>query len=175
MKIKLIILDVDGVLTNGKKYYNDTGLAQYKTFCDKDFSAIKKFRSSSCRVIFLSGDKNINESIASNRGIDFYYSRNKCKSSFISQLKEKYSVLESSMCCIGDDIFDFPIMEKVAYKFCPKDAVLQIKDLCGSQNVLERKGGDNVLDELYDVCSSRGLLEPFVLKNFLKLDKNEKF
>ena len=54
--IKLLILDVDGVLTDGKKYYDNTGLAKYKTFCDKDFSAIKKFKSAGVEVIFLSGE-----------------------------------------------------------------------------------------------------------------------
>ena len=173
--IKLLILDVDGVLTDGKKYYDDTGLAKYKTFCDKDFSAIKKFKASFCRVIFLSGDKNINESIALNRNLDFYYARDKCKSSFISEFKNKYSVTEDSMCFIGDDIFDAPIMERVCYKFCPKDAVSEIRDLCGNQNTLHSKGGENVLDELYNVCCARGLVKKFSLDNFLALDKDEKF
>jgi 3-deoxy-D-manno-octulosonate 8-phosphate phosphatase (KDO 8-P phosphatase) len=65
--VKLLILDVDGVLTDGRKYYDSSGLATHKTFCDKDFTAIKKFKSIGCEVIFLSGDKNINEKIAENR------------------------------------------------------------------------------------------------------------
>ena len=40
--IKLLILDVDGVLTDGKKYYNRDGDVVMKTFCDKDWTAIKR-------------------------------------------------------------------------------------------------------------------------------------
>ena len=40
--IKLLILDVDGVLTDGKKVYGKEGTGLYKTFCDKDFTAIKR-------------------------------------------------------------------------------------------------------------------------------------
>ena len=54
MKIKLAILDVDGVLTDGKKTYDNTGLCIYKTFCDKDFTAIKKLKALGISVCFLS-------------------------------------------------------------------------------------------------------------------------
>ena len=41
----LLILDVDGVLTDGKKYYDNTGKVLLKTFCDRDFTAIKKIKA----------------------------------------------------------------------------------------------------------------------------------
>ena len=43
--IKLIILDVDGVMTDGKKYYDRDGKVVLKNFCDKDWTAIKRFRA----------------------------------------------------------------------------------------------------------------------------------
>ena len=42
--IKLIILDIDGVLTDGRKYYGVDGIPFAKTYCDKDFTAIKRMR-----------------------------------------------------------------------------------------------------------------------------------
>ena len=54
--IKLVILDVDGVLTDGKKYYNREGEVLMKTFCDKDWTAIKRFRAMGITVIFPTGD-----------------------------------------------------------------------------------------------------------------------
>ena len=61
--IKLLILDVDGVLTDGKKYYNRDGDVVMKTFCDKDWTAIKRFKALGIKVLFLSGDP-FNEKIA---------------------------------------------------------------------------------------------------------------
>lgn len=172
--IKLLILDVDGVLTDGKKYYDDTGLAKYKTFCDKDFSAIKKFKSAGVEVIFLSGDTNINESIAKNRSIDFYASRGVCKSTFIKSFEREYNVTQNEMCYVGDDIFDLGIMKEVGYSFCPRDAVKVVRKYCGD-NVLDRVGGDNCLDELFDVCEMMELIPPFNEEKFYNLDKNDKF
>ena len=42
--IKLVILDIDGFLTDGRKYYNAEGMPFIKTYCDKDFTAIKRLR-----------------------------------------------------------------------------------------------------------------------------------
>lgn len=172
--IKLLILDVDGVLTDGKKYYDSTGLAKYKTFCDKDFSAIKKFKSAGVEVIFLSGDTNINESIAKNRSIDFYASRGVCKSAFINIFKSTYNILPDEMCYVGDDIFDLNIMKEVGYSFCPSDAVKTIREYCCG-NILNRVGGDNCLDKLFDVCESRNVIPPFNEELFYNLDKDDKF
>ena len=55
----LLILDVDGVLTDGRKYYDVSGKGVLKTFCDRDFTAIKKFKANGWDVVFLSGDPNV--------------------------------------------------------------------------------------------------------------------
>ena len=78
--IKLVILDVDGVLTDGKKYYNRDGDVLMKTFCDKDWTAIKRFKALGIKVLFLSGDP-FNEKIAKNR--------NQTMNSLISDLDKK--------------------------------------------------------------------------------------
>ena len=70
--IKLVVLDVDGIMTDGKKYYDQNGSVVLKTFCDKDWTSIKRFKSMGINVIFLSGDENINKQIAKDRNIDFY-------------------------------------------------------------------------------------------------------
>ena len=72
--IKLVILDVDGVLTDGKKYYNRDGDVVMKTFCYKDWTAIKRFKALGIKVLFLSGDP-FNEKIAKNRNIDIIINR----------------------------------------------------------------------------------------------------
>ena len=72
--IKLLILDVDGILTDGKKYYNNKGDVVMKTFCDKDWTAIKRFKALGTNVVFLTGDP-FNKAIAKNRNIDVYINR----------------------------------------------------------------------------------------------------
>ena len=51
--IKLIILDVDGVMTDGKKYYDRDGNVMMKNFCDKDWTAVKRFQRLGFLLYFL--------------------------------------------------------------------------------------------------------------------------
>ena len=173
--IKLVILDIDGVLTDGKKYYGQDGMPFAKTYCDKDFTAIKRLRGSGVSVCFLSGDNIVNEAMAKNRNIDFYYARGKDKAEFIEDFEKFYNTTASSMLYIGDDLFDASIMKKVSYSYCPADACKDIKEICGESNVLNNKGGNNVVMEMVDVLLQRGLVNDCTFEDIEKLDKNEKF
>ena len=175
--IKLLILDVDGVLTDGRKTYDDNGLGCYKVFCDKDFTAIKRLKSSNVDVCFLSGDENVNRAVAKNRDIDFYFSRGKCKTEFLNTLAAKYNCPTSKMAFVGDDLFDLRIAQSVGYSFCPADSCREIKK--ESTLVLKSRGGENVVMELVDYLIDFKLIpliEPKkVLDSVYKLDEKEKF
>jgi len=173
--IKLLILDVDGVLTDGKKYYNVDGMPALKSFYDKDFTAIKRVKASGVPVCFLSGDNFINEEIAKNRNLDFFYARGRDKVDFLPELCEKYGVNEEDILYIGDDLFDINIMKKVGYPFCPEDAIREILDVCGQERTVSRKAGAGVIQELYDVLITRKLILPTTLQQVEELDKYERF
>ena len=72
--IELLILDVDGVLTDGTKVYDSEHSVLSKRFVCKDFTAIKRFIAAGVKVIMISGD-NFNATMAAKRNIDFYCSR----------------------------------------------------------------------------------------------------
>ena len=173
--IKLIILDIDGVLTDGKKYYGLDGIPFAKTYCDKDFTAIKRIKASGVKVCFLSGDERINKEMAENRRIDFYSARGKDKVDFIPQFIDVYGVSPSDMLYIGDDLFDESIMRFVGHAYCPADAVKKIRDLCGSENVLTKNGGENVIAELVELLLDKKLINDSSMKDIEALDKMEIF
>ena len=70
--MKLLILDVDGVLTSGLKAYDTSGAVISKEFGDRDFTAIKEFFCAGIQVVFLSGDQQVNSQIAQSRRIPFF-------------------------------------------------------------------------------------------------------
>ena len=74
--IQLLILDIDGVLTDGTKIYDKKHTVISKLFQDKDFTAIKRFKASGVNVITISGDI-WNQGMAKKRNLDFYHSRSK--------------------------------------------------------------------------------------------------
>ena len=177
--IKLVILDIDGVMTDGRKYYNTDGMPFAKTYCDKDFTAIKRLRGAGVSVCFLSGDDTVNRAMAKNRNIDFFYARGKDKAEFIPELAEKYNTTPEHMAYIGDDLFDSSMLEAVQFPFCPADACRDVKKICvsafGYHNVLQSNGGCNVIMEMVDLMLERGLVNDCTMQDIEALDKNEKF
>jgi 3-deoxy-D-manno-octulosonate 8-phosphate phosphatase (KDO 8-P phosphatase) len=172
----LLILDVDGVLTDGKKYYDKTGKAVLKTFCDRDFTAIKKFKAAGWHVVFLSGDSNVNEAVAKNRNIPFYCNRvngemiNKVK--FLDRLCKEFKTDINNTGYIGDDIFDIDILKAVKWPFCPANADSAVKKIAINLNA---KSGECCISELHDFFSSSNLVKPVTLEQIEALDRNERF
>jgi len=173
--IKLVILDIDGVLTDGRKYYGIDGIPYGKTYCDKDFTAIKRMKGAGIEVCFLSGDERVNKAMANNRNIPFYSARGKDKAEFLEIYEKHYEVGREHMLYIGDDLFDKSIMELVGHAYCPSDACRDIRRLCGDANVLSNKGGCNVICELFDVLLDRGLISDCMMQDIENLDKKETF
>jgi 3-deoxy-D-manno-octulosonate 8-phosphate phosphatase (KDO 8-P phosphatase) len=171
--IKLLILDVDGVLTDGTKLYSEDGFGKMKSFCDKDFTAIKRIKAAGVKVCFLSGDQNVNKSIATNRNIDFYLARGKNKKEFLQKFCKIYDCSPDEMCFVGDDLFDIDLLKAVKYSFCPKNSLSDVKDCC--MHVLLNKGGNNLIMELHDYLLSNNLIKKADLQSVMNLDALEKF
>ena len=178
--IKLLILDVDGVLTDGKKYYNRDGEVVMKTFCDKDWTAIKRFKAIGINVIFLTGDP-FNEIIAKNRNIDCIVNRkdgtHTDKGDYLKNICKDYKVKPEEIAFVGDDIFDLGIMQKVKYKYCPADAPEELQEIV--TDILHESGGHNCIMVLWDTMRQAKLIPTYKttdhLKNVYDLDIKEKF
>jgi len=173
--IKLLILDVDGVLTDGKKSYGLDGLALSKNFCDRDFTAIKRLKSGGIQVCFLSGDKKVNEEVAKNRKIDFYFSDAGYddKADYVEKFEKIYNCTKDEMAYVGDDIFDIPIMKSVKYAFCPKGVPIEVQKI--SNWIIDRESGDNVISCLYEYLLNQKLINETTLQQVKDLDKLESF
>jgi len=176
-QIKLLILDIDGVLTDGTKLYDSDGRVSYKRFNDKDFTAIKRFKASGVSVCFLTGDLNVNEVMAKKRGIDLYYSRTKegslNKSSFLPMLYEKYQSERCSTVYVGDDLFDLDIIKELGLNnsYCPADAIVDVRLHCNT--ILSVPGGTGVVAELYDELVYTGRIQNSSFETVVEIDRVE--
>ena len=173
--IKLVILDVDGVMTDGRKYYDHTGMPVMKTYCDKDFTAIKRLKGAGVKVCILSGDNFVNMAMAENRNIDFYSARGKDKADFIPGFVKTYGANPNEMVYIGDDLFDKSVMEAVGHAFCPADSCADIRAVCGSDNTLKNNGGCNAVAEMVNIMLQRKMIPDATMQQIEDLDKKEKF
>jgi YrbI family 3-deoxy-D-manno-octulosonate 8-phosphate phosphatase len=173
--IKLVILDIDGVLTDGKKEYDNNGNVLNKKFNDKDFTAIKRFKASGINVCFLSGDTNINKKMAELRNIPFYLGRNSNgkmnKIDILYNILNDFNVNAEDSIYVGDDIFDIEIFLKVGYSYCPNDSPNLVKH--HSKVILSRNGGDGIVAELYDYLIDKQLISESTIEDVKNLDAIE--
>ena len=174
MKIELLILDVDGVLTDGTKVYDVDHNVLSKRYMCKDFTAIKRFIAAGIKVVMLSGD-NFNRHMAEKRNIDFYCSRNKDlsldKSRYLEVFNKKYNINIDKMAFVGDDYFDLSIIRRCSSTFCPSDSPSIVKE--NSYHVLNSKGGEGVLIELYDLFINKNWINEPTEESVADLDKKE--
>lgn len=147
---KLILIDVDGVMTDGSKSYNDLGSAVSKSFYDKDFTAIKKFQAAGVKVGFISSDLR-NQHIARQRGVGWQHNvvggEIVDKKFMLSDICYKYGVNPQEIAYVGDDYYDLALLESVGFAYCPKDAVPEVQ---ARAFVLDELGGYGVIVKLWE-------------------------
>ena len=173
-KINLLILDIDGVLTDGTKVYTEKHEPVYKRFRCKDFTAIKRFVAAGVKVIMLSGD-NWNAEMARQRNIPFYCTRGSDlgldKSVYLSHLETQYDVKRENMAFVGDDYFDLSMFKTLFWTFAPSDSPRIIRQNC--LYLLKSKGGQGVVQELYDFLVGKGIVQDASEAAVADLDKAE--
>jgi YrbI family 3-deoxy-D-manno-octulosonate 8-phosphate phosphatase len=147
--IKLVIMDVDGVLTDGGMYYTESG-DQIKKYNTKDGMAIKKSLALGFQFGIIS-HSSVGEMVknrAETLGIPNVYVGNEPKMTILKKWCEELKLSLSEVAMIGDDINDMEVMNAVGLRLCPVDAVQPIKVV--SDIVLQSKGGKGVVREFVD-------------------------
>lgn len=147
--IKLLILDVDGVMTNGGMYFAESG-DQYKKYNAKDGMAIMALHNTGILTgIISSGFKlEVVKSRADLLKIDRLYVGREPKMNILKEWCEELNIELSEVGMIGDDINDLEVMKSIGFSAAPSDAVPVIKkhvDL-----VLSKRGGDACVREFID-------------------------
>ena len=155
--IKLLILDVDGVMTDGGMYYTEHG-DELKKFNAKDGMAIKRIAAEGIIVGIISSgtNKRIIESRAKKLNIKKVHAGEEPKEKVLAKWLKELNISSAQTAFIGDDVNDLNIMKTVGVAVCPTDAVPEVRNVC--QVILEKKGGDGCVREFIDSF----LLHPLV-------------
>ncbi len=145
-KIKLLVLDVDGVLTDGGLYLSSKG-ELIKKFNVKDGLGIKLLQHNQIEVVFLSGGSGGSTEIrAQQLNIKYCYVKIKDKNKAILKIQEKLGFSKDETAYLGDDINDFVVKNNVSLFISPSDSceiILNKADL-----ILAKKGGNGAIREL---------------------------
>ena len=125
--VKMIIMDVDGVLTDGMIYYSSDG-AKIKAFNVKDGSGIKFAQRSGLKVAIISGQySRAVENRAKDLEINEVFQMAKEKLPVYQELKTKYKLKDHEIAYIGDDVLDLPIMQNAGFAVAVADSVEEVR------------------------------------------------
>ena len=150
-KIKLIISDVDGVLTDGGMYYSKTGEVM-KKFNAKDGMGVELLRKKIKFVLMTKERSQIVLKRAKKIKVDQVYTGIKNKELLLPKICVKYKISKNEIAYIGDDVNDFNIMKQIGLSAVPSDGNEKIKNI--SDYVCKTKGGDGAFRELVDLILS---------------------
>ncbi len=147
--IRFLVLDVDGVLTDGGMYYTENG-DEFKKFNTKDGLVIRKLTRSGFPVGIISSGflQKLIQRRAELLGIERVYVGREPKMDILAAWLENMKLGWEQVAYVGDDLNDLPVMEKAGLAACPADAMLPLKHV--ADIVLSRKGGTGCIRELVD-------------------------
>lgn len=157
--IRLLVLDVDGVLTDGRLYYGPEGEA-FKTFDVKDGFALKAALGSGVRVAVISARSS---AAAAKRcaelGVEVVHLGVHDKGATFESVLTELDCSAQEVAAIGDDLADLPVLQACGLAFAPADAVAEVRAACDV--TLSRPGGRGAVREMVElILGARGQWPP---------------
>lgn len=159
--IKLIVLDVDGCLTNGQIIYGESG-EEIKAFNVKDGLAIKSWMALGHEVVIITGRRSgIVKRRAEELGISHLYQGVKDKKRRLKMLCADLGITADEVAAIGDDLNDLKMLAFAGRSYAPADASGFITD--SVDHVLTRRGGEAAVREMIEaLMQHNGETEAFL-------------
>jgi len=148
-KIKMLVMDVDGTITDGKIYMGEHGEIM-KAFNIKDGYAIREIlpNNNILPVLITGRMSKIAENRALELGIIHFYQGIADKKSLLKNIVENENILMSNVAFIGDDINDLECMMNCGLIGCPADAAPEVKKI--ADFICKKKGGEGAVREFIE-------------------------
>ena len=173
--IKLVVTDIDGVLTDGRAFVGQEGIG--KSICFKDLDAVTLLRERGIKFGVLTGERNFfTEYVKERTQPDLFADECKNKKSVLEKYAIDNHILMQEICYVGDGRYDIEAIEAVGLGVCPHDAIEEVKRI--SHLILACNGGNGCLAELnswLNTCkaqneelSENNLLEKKIMKSFIQ-------
>lgn len=164
--IKLIVFDVDGVLTDGRLSIGSNGI-EYKSFHVKDGMGISLARYHGLKVAIITGRKSESIQIRSKElNIDYLYQGITNKEVVLYELVHALHIDCKNVFYMGDDINDLPVIRKVGFSAAPNDAVKMVKE--SVDYVSQFNGGMGAAREAVDYILSHQVDYNQLIENYVR-------
>lgn len=147
-KIKYLVIDVDGTMTDAGIYYDEHG-NELKKFCTKDAAGFFAAKKTGIQVMVLTG----RECAATTRRmtemkVDYLVQNCKDKMTYLTQFMKDNGISRDEMGYLGDDLNDLPPMSMCGFVGCPADACLEVRER--ADYISDVKGGYGAVRDIIE-------------------------
>lgn len=162
-KIKYLVIDVDGTMTDAGIYYDEHG-NELKKFCTKDAAGFFAAKRVGIQVLVLTG----RECAATTRRmtemkVDYLVQNCKDKVTYLHEFMEEHQIRKEEIGYLGDDLNDLPPMNLCGFAGCPADACVEVKERADYVSTV--KGGHGAVRDIIEyMLRDRGEWEQAVSK-----------
>lgn len=148
-KIKIVLTDVDCVLTDGGMYYAENGDIM-KKFHTRDGMGVTLLRKKNISTIIITKEKTKFVKLwAKKMKIEKLYDGIQKKEDLVNTICDRYNVKHEELAYIGDDVNDIALLKKVGLSATPANGISEVKKIC--DYVCALKGGEGAFRELADL------------------------
>ena len=154
-RIRALVLDVDGVLTDGRLYFDNQG-NEMKAFCTRDGLGIRAVQQQGVTVALITGrESQIVANRASNLGIEHVYQGRNDKLNAFHELLLATGMEAPTICYAGDDWVDIPVLDRVGLAVTVPEADDLVKS--HAHWITSRPGGNGAVRQICDlILAARG-------------------
>ncbi|MBN2299333.1 MAG: HAD-IIIA family hydrolase [Deltaproteobacteria bacterium] len=164
-RVKCLVLDVDGVLTDSRIYFTDDG-REIKAFNSKDGHGLKLIMRAGIQVAIITGRySKALEYRVKDLGIEHVIQGSKDKTASLSELSQRLGIDPGEMAYMGDDVVDLPAMKLCAVSIAPADAVEMVRRK--ADIVTDLPGGQGAVREAVEIILKRMNLFDVVMERYV--------
>ena len=169
--IKLVVLDIDGVITDGTVIIDAKGTEQKKINL-KDIDAIYELHREKFKLAAITGeDTEIVHYFERRFPWDYFYCGAKKKTEILKEIEQREQLLPEEICYVGDGKYDIEPLKYAGLGVCPADAIDRAKD--ASDMILQKDGGQGCLWELVHILNSYNSQKHPVHYFYQRLEEHE--
>lgn len=164
-RIRLLIADVDGVLTDGRMVLSERG-DELKRFHTRDGVAVELARRARLRIAFVTGEKSgLARARGDKLGVDAVVLGARRKGETLDELCTQFGVAPAEAAWVGDDLLDVPALQRAGLAIAVADAAAEVKAV--AHLVTRTRGGQGVLRECVEMIlrsqgTWRAIIEGYV-------------
>lgn len=149
-KIKIVVFDLDGILTDSHVWWASEEVGFNRTFCIYDGYGMKVLMKAGLKVGVITGGNSVSVTKRVDQlGLDFCYAGNEDKRTAYLDLLKRYNVTDEEILYMGDELFDIPLLKRAGFSATVPNTCDEVMEMV--DYVTKRESGKGCAREVIDL------------------------